>query len=88
MATVNIYDPGWIFFFIFFLVFNIFLLLHHMTHYNTTKNVVKFVKKQNLSDYRESSSSVRGIKDSGGLISGGKFKSGGGVNLEDMNPVI
>ena len=43
---VNIYDPGWIFFFIFFIVFNMFLLYHVFKYHSTTGSVVKYVQQK------------------------------------------
>ena len=44
--TVNIYDPGWIFFFVFFLVLNFFLAYHHYKYHKTTGSVVKYVQQK------------------------------------------
>ena len=42
--NVNIYSPGWIFFFVFFLVLNIYIIIHHNFHNKITQRV----KAQNL----------------------------------------
>ena len=37
--NVNIYSPGWIFFFVFFLVLNIYIIIHHNFHNKITQRV-------------------------------------------------
>ena len=37
--NVNIYSPGWIFFFIFFLVFNMYVAYHHTSHKSITRRI-------------------------------------------------
>ena len=37
--NVNIYSPGWIFFFVFFLVLNIYVIIHHNFHNKITQRV-------------------------------------------------
>lgn len=84
MANVNIYDPGWIFFFIFFLTINFFLIWHHYMYHNTTGSVVKYVQ-QTLNKFKGAPDIARKyIQTPYGAGSNGRR----GTKLEDQSPFV
>ena len=75
--NVNIYSPGWIFFFIFFLVFNMYVAYHHTSHKSITRRIdPQPVLREN---FRDPEGSVDSDKKWGETI-------GDNTNIADMQP--
>ena len=79
MANVNIYDPGWIFFFIFFLTINFFLIWHHYMYHNTTGSVVKYVQQNLYNKFKRTQEIARKYIQT---------PYGAGTKLEDQAPFV
>ena len=68
--TVNIYDPGWIFFFSFFLILNLFFLYHHIRNHQTKGSVIKYVQ-QNIPKFQKAKEVWRNMTDAGNMFTEG-----------------
>ena len=69
--TVNIYDPGWIFFFSFFLILNLFFAYHHYTYHKTTGSVTKYVQQNVYKFQKAGSDTWRSMADTGNMFADG-----------------